>query len=54
MKKGLLLFVLCLSFLLPNNTTNDLILKADIGSSDFGVAVVGIAAAILMRDNKKK
>lgn len=54
MKKGLILFVLCLSFLLPNNSSNDLILKAGIGSSDFGIAFLGIAAALLMRDNNKK
>ena len=54
MKKGLILFILCLSFLLPNSISNDLILKSGVGSSDFGVALVGIAAAILMRDNKKK
>ena len=54
MKKGLILFVLCLSFLLPDNTSNDLILASGITSSDFGVAFVGIIAALLMRDEKKK
>jgi len=54
MKKGLILFVLCLSFLLPDNTSNELVLKAGIGSGEFGVAVLGIAAALLMRDNNKK
>ena len=54
MKKGLILFVLCLSFLLPNNASNDLILKSGIASSDFGIAFVGITVALLMRDSKKK
>lgn len=54
MKKGLILFVLCLSFLLPDNTSSELVLKAGIGSGEFGIAFLGIAAALLMRDNNKK
>ena len=54
MKKGLIFFVFCLSFLLPDTTTNELVLKAGVASSDFGIAFIGIAAALLMRDNKKK
>ena len=54
MKKGLILFVLCLSFLLSDNTTNDLVLKAGIGSGEIGIAFVGVVAAIMMRDNNKK
>lgn len=54
MKKGLILFVLCLSFLLLDNTSSELVLKAGIASSDFGIAFLGIAAALLMRDNNKK
>jgi len=54
MKKGLILFVLCLSFLTPDNTTSEIILKSGIGSSDFGIAFLGLIAALLMRDNGKK
>lgn len=54
MKKGLILFVLCLSFLLPDNCSSELVLKSGIASSDFGIAFLGIAAALLMRDNNKK
>lgn len=54
MKKGLILFILCLSFLLPDNTSNELVITSGIASSDFGIAFVGIAAVLLMRDNKKK
>ena len=54
MKKGLMLFVLCLSFLLSDNASNDLILKSGIASSDFGIAFLGLTAALLMRDNSKK
>ena len=54
MRKGLILFILCLSFLLPDTRSNELVLTSGIGSSDFGVAFIGIAAALLMRDSKKK
>lgn len=53
MKKVLILFALCLLFLSSDNASNELILKAGIGSGEFGIAFVGIAAALLMRDNKK-
>ena len=53
MKKGLILIILCLSFLLSETETSELVLKAGMASSDFGIAFIGIAAALLMRDNKK-
>ena len=54
MKKGLILIILCLSFLLPARETSELVLKSGIASSDFGIAFLGITVALLMRDNKKK
>ena len=54
MKKGLILFVLCLSFLLPETRTNEVILASGIGSGEFSIACMGIVAALLMRDSKKK
>lgn len=53
MKKVLILLVLCLSFLLPDNTSSEIILASGIGSGEIGIACMGIVAAILMRDNKK-
>ena len=54
MKKGLILFILCLSILMSDNETSELILKAGVTSSDFGIAFLGLTAALLMRDNGKK
>ena len=54
MKKGFILFALCLSFLLPDPRTNELVLSSGVASNDFGIAFIGIAAALLMRDSNKK
>lgn len=54
MKKVLIMSVLCLSILLSNNTCNDNLLRAGIGSNEFGVAFLGLAAAFLIRGGDKK
>lgn len=54
MKKVLILFVLCLSFLLSDNTCNQAVLKAGIGSSDVGFAFVGVLFVLLARGGSKK
>lgn len=54
MKKGLILFALCLITLMTDSGTNELILKSGVGSSDFGIAFLGLTAALLMRDSGKK
>ncbi|MBQ1813092.1 MAG: hypothetical protein II119_04020 [Bacilli bacterium] len=52
MRKELLLMLLML--LMPNVASNDNLIIAGIGTSDFGVAIIGIAGALLMRSIKEK
>ena len=53
MKKELLL-LLFFMLLMPNVTSSENLLIAGIGTSDFGVAIIGIAGALLMRSIKEK
>lgn len=54
MKKFLIMSILFLLFLLTDNTCNSNILKAGFGSSDVGIAFVGIGVALLIRGGDKK
>ena len=54
MKKIIVMCVLFLFILLSENTCNDTFLRAGFGSSDFGLAFVGIAFALLLRGGDKK
>lgn len=40
--------------LMPNMTSNENLLIAGFGTNDFGVAIIGIAGALLMRSTKEK
>ena len=54
MKKVLVMCALFLFVLLSNSTCDDTLLRAGFGSSDFGLAFVGIAIALLVRGGDKK
>ena len=54
MKKVLVMCALFLFVLLSNSTCDDTLLRAGFGSSDFGLAFVGIAVALLVRGGDKK
>lgn len=54
MKKVLIMSFLFLLILLTDNTCSSNVLKASIGSTDFGIAFVGIGVAILIRGGDKK
>lgn len=42
------------ALLLTNNVCNETLLASGIGSNEFGVAFLGITAALLMRNGDKK
>lgn len=54
MKKFLMIAILCMSILLFDNTSNYPVLKAGLGSSDFGIAFVGVGVALLIRGGDRK
>lgn len=54
MKKILIMSILFLFFLLTDNTCDTNVLKAGLGSNDFGIAFVGIMIALLVRGGDKK
>lgn len=54
MKKILIMTILFLFFLLTDNACDTNVLKAGLGSNDFGIAFVGIIFALLVRGEDKK
>lgn len=54
MKKIIVMYTLFLFILLSGNTCDDTFLRAGFGSSDFGLAFVGIGVALLVRGGDKK
>ena len=54
MKKVLVMCALFLFILLSNGTCDETLLRAGFGSSDFGIAFVGIGVALLVRGGDKK
>lgn len=54
MKKVLIMCALFLFVLLSDNTCDYSVLRAGLGTSDFGLAFVGIAVALLVRNGDNK
>jgi len=49
----LIVFSCSMMLVAPDNSSNELLLKSGIGSSDFAIAFIGFGIALLVRGDKK-